>query len=298
MMRRTQITTATGLLGALLYAGSRPAAQSTTQAPASPTFEVATVKANKSGEPFIRIGGGPGRYAATNVPLRVLIQNAYRIQNYQLVGAPGWIDSERFDIVAKPDANATPDQNPLMLRALLAERFKLKVHNETREMPVYALMLARNDGKLGPKLTTSAIDCAALAAAARGRGPGGPAPPPPSQPGERPRCGMMIGPGRLSMGGQPLSQFATSLSNFAGRIVQDRTGLSGPYDLELTWTPEQLPQGGGATPPPGAPAFPLVDPNGPSIFTAVQEQLGLKLDSTRGPVDVVVVDSVERPTDD
>jgi len=114
-------------------------------------------------------------------------------------------------------------------------------------------------------------------------------------------CGAIrLGPGSLAGGGAPLAQLATSLSPWVNRIVVDKTGLSGPYQFDLQWTPDQLPQGGpgpgGA--PPGAPGFSPVDPNGPSIFTAVQEQLGLKLDSTKAPVDVLVIDHVEQPTED
>ena len=99
----------------------------------------------------------------------------------------------------------------------------------------------------------------------------------------------------MSGGGLPVSEFARTLSQFVGRVVVDRTGLTGPYDLDLNWTPDQMPQG---TLPPGAPPLPPIDPNGPSIFTALQEQLGLKLDSIKGPVDVLVIDRVEPPTPD
>ena len=108
---------------------------------------------------------------------------------------------------------------------------------------------------------------------------------------------MRIGPGNIAANGQPMSQLATTLSIWVNRTVVDRTGLTGSFDLDLSWTPEQLPQGRGE-PPPGAPPLPPIDPNGPSIFTAVQEQLGLKLDSQRGPVEVLVIDSVEQPTED
>jgi uncharacterized protein (TIGR03435 family) len=175
-----------------------------------------------------------------------------------------------------------------MIRALLADRFKLAVHNETQQLPIYALALARGDGRLGPNLHRSETDCNALLAAARGRG----ALPPASQPGEPMPCGMRIGPGAMSMGAASLSQFANSLSMFVGRVVLDRTGLTGMFDANLTWTPDQMPQR-----PPGAPEPPPIDPNGPSIFTAVQEQLGLKLDSQKGPVDVLVIDRVEHPVE-
>jgi uncharacterized protein (TIGR03435 family) len=108
---------------------------------------------------------------------------------------------------------------------------------------------------------------------------------------------MMIFPGSLSAGGLPLSQFAANLSGNLQRIVVDRTGLTGTFDVDLTWTPDQIPQQQGPRPP-GAPEFPPIDPNGPSLFTAVQEQLGLKLESTKAPVDVLVIDRAEKPMED
>jgi uncharacterized protein (TIGR03435 family) len=274
-------------------------AQAQSTAADGPSFEVASVKQNKSGDAFMRIGGPPGRFNATNMPLRQLVQLAYQIQPFQLEGGPGWISSDRFDIVAKTDGNLPP-QTPgvpgpiqLMMRTLLADRFKLVLHHETKEQAIYALVMARADGKLGPQLKKSETDCAALAAA-RGRGAEPSAPP---TPGVRPQCGMMIFPGSLSAGGLPLSQFAANLSGNLQRIVVDRTGLTGSFDVDLTWTPDQMPQQQGPRPP-GAPEFPPIDPNGPSLFTAVQEQLGLKLESTKGPVDVLVIDRAERPAED
>jgi uncharacterized protein (TIGR03435 family) len=270
------------------------------QTPASgPSFEVASVKPNKSGDGRIMLGMQPGgRFTATNVPLRALIRQAYQLQDFQIVGAPDWINNERFDIVAKAEGDVPPAQPgtvgpmQLMMRNLLAERFKLVTHQESRELPIYALVLARSDGKVGSHLNPSQVDCAARMAAERGRGMPPPGPP---SPGQRPECGLRIGPGTMAMGGFPLQQFAQTLSQFVQRVVVDKTGLTGPYDLDLTWTPDQRPQG---PPPPGAPPLPPIDPDGPSIFTAVQEQLGLKLDPQRGPVDVLVVDSVDRPTPD
>lgn len=291
---------AAGLVGE--FERQHLAAQATAsgQAPAvpSPTFEVASVKPNKSGQPFVSLGIQPGgRFTATNVPLRLLIRNAYQIQDFQLVGAPDWVSTDRFDIIAKAEGDVPPSApggppGPIqfMLRALLAERFNLKMHPERRELPIYAMVLARSDGKLGPQLRPTAVDCAAVQAARRG-GP----PPTPQQPGERLPCGIRIGPGQLTVGSMPMSQLATLLSPSVQRVVVDRTGLSGNFDFDLTWTPDQIPQG---PPPAGAPQLPPIDPNGPSILTAVQEQLGLKLDSTRGPVDVLVVDNVEKPTPD
>ena len=272
--------------------------------PASLTFEVASVKANKSGDNRTMIGGQPGgRFNVTNAALRQIIQIAYQIQPFQLIGAPNWINDERFDIVAKapagtpmvgPAGGTSPGPMQFMLRNLLTDRFKLKTHTETREMPMYALVVARSDGKLGPKMKKADVDCAAL----RGRGPGGP--PAPPAPGERPQCGMMMGIGSVAAGGVSMTQLSQLLSQRVGRTVVDKTGLSGFYEFNLDFTPDQIPGAGGPGPvlPPGAPALPPVDPNGPSIYTALQEQLGLKLDAQRGQVEVTVVDSVDHPTED
>jgi bla regulator protein blaR1 len=267
------------------------------QAPVSATFEVASVKPNKAGDGRIMIGLQPGgRYTATNVPLRLLLRQAFNVQEFQIVGGPDWITSDRFDVVAKaPEGPFTADVMRPMLQSLLAERFKLVVHNETREMPIYALVKARADGKLGPNLSPASIDCAAVMRGRRGGGP----PPAPPQPGQKVECGFMIGPGRMNAGGMPLSNLAQTLSPQVGRIVLDKTELAGNYDLELTYSLEGLGSvfpGGGAPLLNGAPA--PVDPNSPNLFTALQEQLGLKLDSQRGPVEVVVIDRVEQPTAD
>jgi uncharacterized protein (TIGR03435 family) len=178
-------------------------------------------------------------------------------------------------------------------RSLLVERFHLGVHNEAREMPIFALILARSDGKLGPRLHPSSTDCAALMASMRARG-GPPAPPPP---GERLPCGIRMFPGNLSGGASTIAQLTNVLARFVNRTVVDRTGLAGAFDLDLQWTPDQMPQGRG-DPPPGLPPLPAIDPNGPSIFTAVQEQLGLKLESTRAQVDMLVIDRAEHPMED
>jgi uncharacterized protein (TIGR03435 family) len=278
------------------------------QAPAAterPAFEVASVKPNKTGDGRIMIMGQPdGGIVATNFPVAALIRLAYQLQDFQLIGAPDWIANDRFDIVAKPtvDRPATPPAGPpgettrLMVQSLLAERFKLTAHPDTRALPIYALVMARADGKPGPGLRPSTIDCEAMRGAGRGpgggagRGPGGP----PAF-GERPACGTMMGPGTLMSGGVPLSQLIGPLSQAAHRVVVDRTGLKGNFDIDLKWTPDQMPLG---PPPPGAPPLPAIDPNGPSIFTALQEQLGLKLESQTGPVEVLVIDRVEPPTPD
>jgi bla regulator protein blaR1 len=271
------------------------------QAPGvQPQFEVASVKPNKSGAGPMRIGFQPGgRFTATNVPVRDLISIAYGqpqpLPNFQIIGGPGWIVSDRFDIVAKaegdiqPGAAGPPTQMFLMLRGLLADRFKLVAHEEMRDQPVYVLRLDRSDGKLGPQLRPSTVDCAAMRGAMRGGPPPGP---PPS--GQAPVCGAMMGPGRIMSGGTPIEILTNSLARLVSRVVINQTGLTGNYESTLEFTPEQsqLPPGGL---PPGIPAPPV---DGPSLFTALKEQLGLKLESDHAPVRVLVIDGIEQPTPD
>jgi uncharacterized protein (TIGR03435 family) len=268
--------------------------------PASPrpAFEVATVRPNKSGEMRVTMRIIPGNgYEAFNVTLGAMIRMAYRLQDFQVIGAPAWVDQDRFDIVGKAPAGEPLNIQPRM-QSLLAERFSLRAHEETREAPIYALVVANQNGKLGAKLRPSSVDCAALA---RGRG-NAPTPTPPMQPGMRPECGIMNNGGTVMGGGTTMAQLANTLSQFSGRTVIDRTGLSGAFDFELEFTPDPGLRGrglGGGLPPaaPAPGSDRVVDPSGVSIFTAVQEQLGLKLDSQRGPVTVLVIDSVSPPTD-
>jgi uncharacterized protein (TIGR03435 family) len=257
------------------------------------TFEVASVKANKSGDGNGNLRGLPGgRVQATNMPVRPIITFAYQLAGYQLVGGPGWLSTDRYDLIAKlegdpssapaalPGAN-TPNSMQLALRHLLEERFKLKVHRESREMDIYALVLAKPGGDPGPGLKPSTQDCAAAAAAAPRPGA-----PPPGSPGQ-PFCGISGSPGRVRFGGLPAVSFPAAFSGPAGRMVIDRTGLTGSWDFDLTFAPESR-----------GPDAPPADPNVPSFFTAIQEQLGLKLEATKGPVDVVVIDSIEKAIED
>lgn len=261
--------------------------------PSAPAFEVASIKRNKSGDGFISISFSPTRPTFTNIPVRQLIVRAYDVQPFQVVGGPSWITSDRFDVTAKAPDDATPQQASGMLQTLLADRFKLKVHRETRQGDVYRLVKARPDGKLGDAIKPATIDCSAMMG--RGR-PGGPGPVPG---GRLSGCQMMISPGRVQMGGQPISALANSLSNQLGRPIVDDTGLTGPYDLTLSFMPDSGGRGMPIGPlPAGAPELPPVDPNAPALPTALQEQLGLKLESGKGPVDVIVIDSIEPPTED
>ncbi len=277
-----------------------------TSAPVEPTpkFEVASVRPNTSGDNRMTVQMLPGgRYNAINIPPRLLIMNSYGLQEHQLVGAPAWIASERFDIVAKaegdlepPASRVGPSRVQLMVRALLEERFKLKVHHEPREVPVYELVRARADGQLGRELKLSTVDCEAIVAARRSGG----APAEPPKPGERPQCGARVGFGELIAGGQPLLELVSLLSATVGRNVIDRTGLTGRYDIHLRWTPDRVLQRAAGT----TSNEPIrvngveIDPNGPSIFTALQEQLGLKLEAERATVEALVIDHIERPSPD
>jgi len=241
-----------------------------------PQFDVATVRPNKSGEQNASLGARPGgRLIAANQTVRNLIRNAFNVQPFQLIGGPDWLDADRFDIQAKA-ADADVDEKGMLsisgfmlrLQALLEDRFKMVAHWEMRELPVYALVV-ESPGKLGSKLKPHTGDCL-------NRQPGG-APPPPGSI----HCGTRGTAGKMTGSGITIGTFARNLSGATGRYVIDRTELAGAYDLELEFTPDQSP-----------------DTTGPSLFTAMQEQLGLKLEATRASVEVIVIDSVERPTPD
>jgi uncharacterized protein (TIGR03435 family) len=248
-----------------------------------PVSYVASIKENKSPEARTISEYSPGgRLSATAITVGALLRIAYRIQPYQLVGLPDSIGTRRYDIAARADDNPSPPQQAL-IRTLLKERFKMTVHNETREMPVFALVAARSDERLGTKLIKSSRDCVAYFA--------GPHPPP--EPGRTPTCATRIGPGNLYGSAIPMTTLAASIAPFVGRFTVDKTGLAGGYDVELAWNPEQMSPGPSGAPSPDAP------PNsaGPSIFTALQEQLGLKLVSDKAPVTVLVVDRLEQPSE-
>jgi uncharacterized protein (TIGR03435 family) len=264
-------------------------------------FEAASVKRNVSGESNTSMRRAPGgRLNATNAPVALFITFAYQLQPFQLQGAPGWIRSDRFDIVAKLDGDPAwvpmssdqPDPLMIAMRSLLADRFKLAVHWETQELPIYALVLARADGRLGPNIHPALVDCAAVTAGVPAAARAGQVTDPNTA--DHVACGMRNNAGRFQFGGNPLSVFANGLANQVARTVVDRTGLSGNWDFEFTFTPERFRQAQSI----GADAPPSVDPDGPSLFTAIQEQLGLKLESTNGRVKVLVIDHIEQPTAD
>ena len=268
-----------------------------------PTFEVASVKPNTTGSPGGSFVMPPGRFSATNLPLKVLITNAYQLSFFQVVGGPDWVSTDRFDVAAKAPDGSLPEQTRAMVRTLLKDRFKLVVHRETRDTPIYALVRARADEQLGPNLKRSSMDCGPIraqraeATAAAARASGGRVPvPSASGPNEQVVCGMRAsGRGGATLryrgGNITMAALAGALRPYDGREVVDRTGLAGEFDLDLQFS---APPTTGPIET-GIPVAPLDD--AASVFTALQEQLGLKLESTRGPVELMVIDSAERPTD-
>jgi uncharacterized protein (TIGR03435 family) len=261
-------------LGLLLLGLAAAASPLAAQQPATAAFEVTSVKRNLTNAP----GSGAnvsqsGLVTIVNMPIRALLRNVLELQDAQLIGGPDWMGTERYDITAKPADNAPRREVPRMIETLLRDRFNLKYHRETRALPVYSLVRGTR-GPLGPNLKTTVVDCAARAGATRaGRG------------GSARECGFDRSPVSLRATGMDLASVAAMLSQIAGRIVIDKTELQGQYDFELKWADVST-----------VSADPLAD--GGSIFTAVQEQLGLRLEADKAPIPVVVIDSVERPTPD
>jgi uncharacterized protein (TIGR03435 family) len=240
---------------AALAGAPRLGAQS--QPPTPLSFEVASIRPHKGD--VTMVGGqfsGP-RIRLVAMSLTNLIGYAYHRERYQISEAQGWMDSERYDILANAPGDGAPgdDHIRLMLQALLADRFRLKVHAETKEAPVYALVVAKN----GPKLKESTAD-------------------------EYSQTGSGNRTAQETFSKATMEQLANHLSFSAGRPVLDKTGLRGFYDFKLSWTPEY-----------GGPPAP--DSNGVDIFTAIQEQLGLKLEPQKAPIDFLVVDHAEKPSE-
>jgi uncharacterized protein (TIGR03435 family) len=291
-------------------------------APAAPvSFEVVSVKPSAPNASTDITGSipsvgpqGTGAIAVSNIPFRLLIRMAYGVQDFQIVGGPPWQMSSRFDITAKAPAGTNPPGDPMsMMKTLLADRFKLKTHTETRELPIYALMVARSDGQLGPDIKPSAADCSNAAADAQKRAEeiakgGGAALISMLIKGETIPCAIMpaMNPSNPTAGfalrgnGQSMSGLTQFLTQITGRMVNDNTGLTGLYDFELRFDPQvllaMLPQLGFNVPAAATANLPGSD--SPALLTALQEQLGLTLDSQRGPVEVLVIDSAEMPPPD
>jgi len=228
----------------------------------SPAFEVASIKPAKPNDKGA-LNISPGGAFSMTSDVQFVIQTFYNLKSFQIVGAPGWLSSERYAIIAKsPDGTvvATPpgaDKNmPLRVQALLKDRFHLAAHREQHELPVYILVIAKGGSKL-------------------------------KEPDPDQKFRLRLGRGSIvTEGGGKVAMLATLLENQLDRKVIDETGLAGAYKIDLKWEPD---------PPAGAPASELA--KGPTIFTALQEQLGLKLESAKRPVDVLVIDHVERPSE-
>jgi uncharacterized protein (TIGR03435 family) len=263
-------------------------ASRTTASPATdkvvklPIFDVVTVRQNKSGTNAFRSRSTPDGISVENASLLMLIRQAYAMMNSlddKFLQVPDWARTDRYDIQAKVDLTdiaelpkLDPAQRGLMLQALLADRFKLVAHHEVKEQPVYALVIAKN----GPKLTESKSDDTNPGATEEGHG------------NKRPHA-IHMSRGRLTAQSISVSNLEVLLTQITGRTVLDKTGLKGNYDVTLNYAPLD-----------GQPTFLNGIPQEetrPSIFTAIQEQLGLKLDSQKAPVEVLVIDHVERPSE-
>jgi uncharacterized protein (TIGR03435 family) len=254
-------------------------------------FEVTSIKPNTSANEIVRLGPPVGgRFMATNVSLKMLVMRAWKVKNFEISGGPRWIDSDRYDVAATAaESNIAEDRFKAMLQALIRDRFKFAAHWESKEMPIYALLAAGN----GPKLPEARGSCVAFL-------PNSPPPPPPGpgQPPPLPCGGFLMDGSRLEGRQISMPQLISALSNMLGRSVIDKTGYNGTFDVHLEFMPEGIaPLGGGGF---GAPGGPPTDAGGadsvrPSIFTAIQQQLGLKLESQKGPVEVLVIDHAEKP---
>jgi uncharacterized protein (TIGR03435 family) len=328
LVRKRQSGTGTiagAVLAALLCSPVPAQTANPDAADAKLEFDVASIKSSAlPGTGVIRLGrqGGPGsrdpgRVTYTFSTIRDLIVDAYGVNRSQVSGGPSWVDSERFDIVAKVPAGATKEQVKVMLQNLLAKRFHLTLHRETKELPIYALLV----GAKGPKLKNSKVGDAPPASDAPPPrlgvggmkiGPDGCPETPPVAAGRAGNFLMMTPHGECMLStGQTMQGLAQQLSDRFDRPVIDQTGLTGTYDLRLRYDPSSMPGGRGgpigkdtrdepgSVPAGGDPAN-RAAPNGdpPGIFTALQEQLGLKLESRKGPVGLLMIDRVDKmPTE-
>jgi uncharacterized protein (TIGR03435 family) len=251
-----------------------------------PAFEVVSIKRVDE----LRQGGGgrtmpDGSSVMTNRPVATFIMAASPERAVDVVGLPAWTRDERYDVTVKPPAGSTREQIAQMWRTMFADRMKLVAHVEQRERDVYSLVLVRADGKLGPELKPSSLDCSPP--------PPGTAPPspptgPPSRKDALNRCGMMMQAGGIFSGGMRLDNLASSLSGMAGGNVENHTGLVGFYSVNLTFSP---------TRGRGVPAGADSNDDAPDFFTALREQLGLKVEHEKKMMPVLVVDHIERPSE-
>lgn len=259
--------------GLILYAAGRVSSQTTGAA----NFEVASIKPNLSGNQAMLFRASPGRLQAENQTLQHLLMLAYDVKDFQISGGPGWINSDHYDVEAKAEGTATRDQMMPMLRTLLADRFKLALHRGMKELPIYELTVAKGGLKLRLSSCVNAD-------------PNNPKPLPAGQH----FCGYMAsGGGSLEAANASMADLAKAFSVLTGRTVVDKTGISGAFAVHLTFVPDDA--SSRANPADAGNPANLGDP-GPSIFTAAREQLGLRLQAGKGPVEVLVIDHVEKPT--
>jgi uncharacterized protein (TIGR03435 family) len=254
-----------------------------------PQFEVASVKQNISETTESSLNHSlPGRFTATNVPLLFLLLDAYEINGHQLVGTPEWAQDKSYDVSGTYPVGSRPDLHEIhrMEQHLLTERFGLKLHPEQREIPAYDLVLAKKDGRLGPQIHTSSMDCSAWAANDRPKTTGA-SKSPVSPTGERPVCRLVTTRTWLSGGARTMQDLAGSLEAMMDRPVLDNTGLTGAFDMDLKWVRTDLHADADATASPS---------DAPSLLRAVEEQLGLKLVRHKEPLRVLVVDHIQEPT--
>jgi uncharacterized protein (TIGR03435 family) len=256
-------------------------------APASRTeFEVVSIKLNTSA----RVGGNismpGGAVKVDSLSLRYLVMFAYNVKDFQISGSPAWANSDKYDVMAKAAGRPTFEEIRPMLQSLLADRFNLTVHRETKEAPVYDLTAAKGGLKIAPSKDGSCV----VPSAENLPKPGAP----------RPNyCGNIgVRPNSIEAYAVPMERFVATLSDVLGRRVIDKTGIKQNIDVHLEFAPDEGTANGllGRTGDIGSPA-PSTDPPGPSIFTALQEQLGLKLESSKGPVEMLIIDRVERPSE-
>ncbi len=268
-------------------------------------FDTASIRPNSVVGPSNLSFGAGGRFTARRMPLRRMMQVAFRVYDFQIIGNQRVLD-DLFDVVAKAEGNPRADELQSMLRALLKDRFRIVMHVETRSLPVYTLAMARKDGRMEANLRSSGVDCLPVRIPPSANFPSAP-PPPPPPPGALPppdpnvnadpnrvggSCGSMLAQGMISGRKITMTQLANVFARFLDRVVIDRTGLTGEFDVDLVYTPDVMPIRTGALPPLSPPS------DGPSLFTAVREQLGLKLQPGKGPVPVLVIEHVEAPKED
>jgi uncharacterized protein (TIGR03435 family) len=261
---------------AAVYPAGELARQAAPAAAVERSFDVVSIKRNKDPDgPRFFSAPSRGRLSLVNQTVRQIIGSSHQLQDYQIIGGPEWIRTDSFDIEATAEGGPTAPQMLVMVRTLLADRFQLKMHPEQRELPVFRLTYARPDRRLGPEVKPS--QCRPVGAA-------------PSD-SQAAACGNQIGRNVMALRGNTMRGLANQLGRLpiVGRPVIDATGLTDTFDIQLTWAVEPVATGDSAAPP--------AQPDATSIFTALREQLGLRLEPSRGPVDVMVIDSVQPPSE-